>query len=202
MRLTIDAARSALPFLTPVAIAAWTVSSFFLLRHYERVQLELHLERQNHDAMMRDELSQAQLALALLPTLATADHERRTEAVHLLGAVAPRFAERIAPVLAREAGATGDDTLAAAADQVVAEIRTRQALDDFKVHLRNAQTYGRVGRHEQAAREALAAYRVMPAELAGSVDTTVIAAARKSCEEGDFRAGWTLLSEAFAAVPR
>ena len=201
MRFTTEVARSALQFFTPIAIAAWTVSSFFLLRHYERMQLVLELERQNHEAMTRDEISQAQLALALLPTVATADADERRKAIRLLGSVAPRFAERIAPVLASEAQAIGDHTLATVAEQVTTEARSRQAINEFEVHLRNAETYGRVGRHEQATREALASYRAIPAALGKSVDASLVAAARKSYEEGDFRTAWTYLSDALATVP-
>jgi len=168
-----------------------------LVRYHEERSSERQVQLQAEQSRIQRELSQAQLAAGLLPSITKGTAQERAAALEVLSSVAPDLGTRIAQTLQATATTAGEQQLA---QRLEKSSRLNRSTQDFTWQTDLAKQYRRAGLQAQAARAYLEAFERAPEELRKQIDAKLVAEARANYDRGNFAIATRQLEEAYQSL--
>ncbi|HEY6764295.1 MAG TPA: hypothetical protein VI386_05945 [Candidatus Sulfotelmatobacter sp.] len=182
-------------FIVAVATLVWTVVSWWLLQYHEQRASEKQAQAAVESRTLQREISGAQLATSLIPSLTKGTEPDRRIALLVLASVAPDIAENISTTLAQNAKTPGEKQLVQEATDISKQSKEGR---DFLQHLENARIYQRFQLYGQADHEYISASGRIPSRF--SVDRKKIDDAKSAYSSDRFFEAARIFEEAFRGI--
>ena len=179
----------------PFVALAWGILSWFLIRYHEDKAAQRQAQTALATMQEQRRVSNAQIAISLLPNLMKGTESERRSGLLILASVDPDFANRISSVLAANENGSINKELAHEVNRVVSETKTEQT---FFQRLERARTFQQFQLYAQADREYISASDAVPARF--TLDATLIRNGKTKYAEGAFAEAANIFEEAFRGI--